>query len=172
MNRRRLLAGVAGVGVIGGGWAINRRSPLAGDDESATFSVDTIDAAGSTAGTLTVPGERPTLVDFISVGCSVCRESMPALAAAHATHGESVQFVSLSTDPVGFSVEKSELRAWWDTHDGAWPLGVDRQLAVAEQLGVDSVPTAVVIDEQGHVRGRASGRKTREKLDTLLDPVV
>ncbi|MEA1931370.1 MAG: TlpA disulfide reductase family protein [Euryarchaeota archaeon] len=176
MNRRRLLAGVAGVGVVGGGWAAS--SGWAADDgaiddtPTAEFTVDTIDAPGSSAGTLTVPGDRPTLVDFVSVGCEVCSDSMPALTEFQETHRESLRFVSLSTDPVGFSVEQSSLREWWADHDGAWALGVDDQLSVANRLDVSSVPTAVVVDAEGRIRGRANGRKSVEKFDSLVEPIL
>ncbi|MFO7834200.1 MAG: TlpA disulfide reductase family protein [Halohasta sp.] len=180
MNRRRLLAGLAGLGVVGGGWAVS--SGWAADDSStdgadedvttAEFTVDTIDAPGSSAGTLAVPGEQPTFVDFVSVGCEVCSDSMPALTAFHAEYGDSLRFLSLSTDPVGFSVEESSLREWWADHDGAWALGVDDQLSVANDLGVTSVPTAVVVDSAGRVQGRTSGRKSVDDLESLVEPVV
>ena len=180
MNRRRLLAGLAGLGVVGGGlavssgWAADDSSADGADEEATTaeFTVDTIDAPGSSAGTLSVPGDRPTFVDFVSVGCEVCSASMPALATFHAEYGESVRFVSLSTDPVGFSVEQSSLREWWASHEGAWPLGVDKQLSVANQLDVSSVPTAIVVDSEGRVRGRTSGRKSVDKLESLVEPVL
>lgn len=176
MNRRRLLAGVAGVGVVGGGWTLNSgwsADDVVGDDTpTAEFTVDTLDAPGSSQGTLSVPAARPTLVDFVSVGCSVCSESMPALTTAYDRYGQRVRFVSLSTDPVGFSVETSSLREWWADHEGAWTLGVDRQLSVAEQLDVSSVPTAVVIDHHGRVRNRQSGTKTVDKLEALLEAVL
>ncbi|WP_253738766.1 TlpA family protein disulfide reductase [Halohasta salina] len=179
MNRRRLLAGLAGLGVVGGGWAATGGwpdGPSGGEtaDEDATtaaFTVDTIDAPGSSAGTLSVPADRPTLVDFVSVGCEVCSDSMPALTAFHAEYGDRLRFLSLSTDPVGFSVEESSLREWWADHDGAWALGVDDQLSVANDLDVTSVPTAVVIDAEGRIRGRTSGRKSVDELESLVEPV-
>jgi thiol-disulfide isomerase/thioredoxin len=176
VNRRQILAGLGGVGVVGGGWAVSSgwtADDGAGDDTpTAEFTVETIDAPGSTAGSLAVPGDRPTLVDFLSVGCEVCSDSMPAIAEFQETHRESLRFVSLSTDPVGFSVEQSSLRDWWADHDGAWPLGVDSQLSVANQLDVTSVPTAVVIDTEGRIRGRTSGRKSVGKLESLVEPVL
>jgi len=177
MNRRRLLAGLAGLGVVGGGWAASSGWSASGSsaDQEATraeFSVETIDAPGSNAGSLTVPADRPTFVDFVSVGCEVCSASMPALTEFHDAYGDRLRFVSLSTDPVGFSVEKSSLQEWWADHDGAWALGVDDQLSVVNRLGVTSIPTAVVIDAKGAVRGRTSGRKSVGELESLVEPVL
>jgi len=164
------------VGVVGGGWAASSGwaadNGAGSDTPTAEFTVETIDAPGSSAGTLSVPGDGPTLVDFVSVGCEVCSDSMPAMAEFQETHRDSLRFVSLSTDPVGFSVEQSSLRDWWADHDGAWPLGVDEQLSVANQLDVSSVPTAVVVDAEGRIRGRTSGRKSVEKLESLVEPVL
>ena len=181
MNRRRILAGLAGIGVVGGGWAASSGWTAdggAGDDgagedtPTAEFTVETIDAPGSSAGTLSVPGDRPALVDFVSVNCEVCSASMPALTTFHAEYADSLRFVSLSTDPVGFSVAKSSLREWWADHNGAWALGVDDQLSVANQLEVRSVPTAVVVDSAGRIRGRTSGRKSVDELESLVEPVL
>ena len=177
MNRRRLLAGLAGLGVVGGGWAASSGWSAGGSsaDQEATraeFTVETIDAPGSSAGSLTVPADQPTFVDFVSVGCEVCSASMPALTTFQAAYSDSLRFVSLSTDPVGFSVEKSSLQEWWADHDGAWALGVDDQLSVANRLDVTSVPTAVVIDAEGAVRGRTSGRKSVGELESLVEPVL
>ena len=179
MNRRRLLAGVAGLGVVGGGWAATGGWPDGSSDDTADedtttaeFTVETIDAPGSSAGALSVPGDRPTLVDFVSVNCSVCSASMPALTGFHDAYGDRLRFVSLSTDPVGFSVEKSSLQEWWADHDGAWPLAIDDELSVANDLGVTSVPTAVVIDAEGRIRGRTSGRKSAADLESLVEPVL
>jgi len=173
LPRRRLLAGVGGAAVVGGGWALASDRFELTETATVDFTVDTIDAPGSSEGTLSVPtADRPTLIDFVSVGCAVCRESMPALRTIYDQHGEAVRFVSLSTDPVGFSVAESSLREWWADHEGAWALGIDRQLSVAEQLDVSSVPTAVVIDHHGRVRTRQSGTKTVDKLESLLEPVL
>jgi len=179
VNRRRLLAGLAGVGVVGAGWGVSTGALptdtlAANHDSQDTIEehVETIDAPGSTAGEQSIPADRPLLVEIMSVTCSVCEESMPALVESYETYGESVSFLSVSTDPVGFSVEEATLVEWWDDHDGQWTLGVDPQLSVTEQLEVSAVPTTVLVDEHGQIVDRLRGEKTVTELTAMIEPIV
>ena len=178
MNRRRLLAGLAGAGVVGAGWGVSTgalpTSTLSTSNEADTVDerVETIDAPGSTAGEQPIPADGPLVVDFMSVTCSVCEESMPALVESYEQYGESISFLSVSTDPVGFSVDESTLVEWWADHDGQWPLGVDSQLSVTQAMDVSAVPTAVVVDAHGEITGRLRGEKTAAELVALIKPVV
>jgi len=143
-------------------------------DAEATVdeTVETVDAPGSVAGEQSIPADGPLVVEFMSVTCSVCEESMPALVESYETYGESVSFLSVSTDPVGFSVEKSTLAEWWQDHGGQWSLGIDPQLSVTQQLEVSAVPTTVLVDEQGRIVDKLRGEKTASDLTALLDSVV
>ncbi len=174
MNRRRLLAGLAGAGVVGAGWEVSTGA-LPTSQQSDTDTVDerveTIDAPGSTPGEQSIPADGPLLIDFISVTCSVCSDSMPAVVESYETYGESVSFLSVSTDPVGFSVDESTLVEWWDDHNGQWSLGVDSQLSVTQALGVSAVPTTVLVDPQGRVLDRLRGEKTAAELAAMLGAV-
>lgn len=176
MNRRRLLAGLAGVGVVGAGWGVSSGTlptgaVSSGEDDTIDETVETIDAPGSTAGEQSIPADQPLLVDVMSVTCSVCEESMPALVEAHEEYGETVSFLSVSTDPVGFSVETSTLADWWVDHNGQWSFGVDPRLSVTEQLGVSAVPTTVLIDEDGRILDRLRGEKTAAELAAIIESV-
>ena len=174
MNRRRLLAGLAGVGVVGAGWGVSTGLlPTVQEAEADTIDerVDTIDAPGSAAGEQSIPTDGPLVVDFMSVTCSVCSDSMPALVESYEQYGKSVSFLSVSTDPVGFSVEESRLVEWWADHDGQWPLGVDSQLSVTQELEVSAVPTTVLVDEDGRLVDRLRGEKTATELAAMIEAV-
>jgi len=177
VNRRRLLAGVAGIGVVGAGWGVSAGAlstdtlSAAEEHDSLNDAVETIDAPGSTAGEQSIPADGPLVVDVMSVTCSVCEDSMPALVEAYEQYGETVSFLSVSTDPVGFSVEKSTLAEWWADHDGQWPLGIDPQLSVTQALSVSAVPTTVLIDAEGRIVDRLRGEKTPSELTAMIDSV-
>ena len=179
MNRRRLLAGLAGGGVVGAGWGISTGSlptdavstAEQADADIVGERIETVEAPGSVAGEQAIPAEGPLAVDFMSVTCSVCEDSMPALVEAYEAYGESVSFLSVSTDPVGFSVEESTLVEWWADHDGQWPLGVDSQLSVTQELEVSAVPTTVLVDEDGRLVDRLRGEKTATELAAMIEAV-
>ena len=174
MNRRRLLAGLAGAGVVGAGWGVSTGSlPTVQEPDADTVDerVETIDAPGSAAGEQSIPADGPLVVEFMSLTCSVCEASMPALVESYADYGESVSFLSISTDPIGFSVDESTLVEWWDVHGGQWPLGVDPQLSVTQQLEVSAVPTTVLVDGRGRVLDRLRGEKTTAELAAMIEAV-
>ncbi len=173
MNRRRLLAGLTGVSIVGAGWGVSS-GVLSTDDSEHVLDerVETIEAPGSAASEQSIPAGVPLLVDFMSVTCSVCSDSMPMLVDTYEVYGSVVSFLSLSTDPVGFSVEKSTLAEWWADHNGQWSLGVDPQLSVTQAMDVSAVPTTVAVDARGEIVGRLRGKKTETELTALLERVV
>ncbi len=179
MNRRRLLAGLTGVGVVGVGWGVSSdalstdalSTGQASDANTVDERVETVDAPGSTSGEQPIPADGPLLIDFMSVTCSVCSDSMPALVETYEQYGESVSFLSVSTDAVGFSVDESTLADWWADHDGQWSLGVDPQLSVTQAMAVSAVPTTVLVDERGRLVDRLRGEKTTAELAAMIEPV-
>ncbi len=174
MNRRRLLTGLAGVGVVGAGWSVSSGPLPTGqqsDADSLDEQIETVDAPGSAAGEQSIPADGPLVIDCMSVTCSVCEASMPALVESYEQHGESVSFLSISTDPVGFSVDESTLVEWWADHNGQWSLGLDPQLSVTQQLEVSAVPTTVLVDARGRFVDRLRGEKTAAELAAMIAAV-
>lgn len=143
MKRRELLAGAAGLGVVG---TISYLTFL--DDRTGAvdaYTIETIDAPGSEAGETTVPtGDEPTLVTFFATSCPVCSAMMPTFRDLHAE--TDVRFVSVTNEPVGYTVERSEVVEWWRDHEGEWTVGIDSALELTGALDVSSVPHTIVID--------------------------
>lgn len=140
-------------------------------DESGDgpVTVQTLDAPGSTAGTVTVPAPgRVTFIEFFATTCEVCAAQMSVLGDAAARVGADVQFLSVTSEPIGLSVSKSEVVSWWADHDGDWTVGVDDGTALARRYGATSVPKAVVVDATGRATWRHAGRTD---ADTVVDAV-
>jgi thiol-disulfide isomerase/thioredoxin len=139
------------------------------DTEQGPVTVETLDAPGSDAGTTTVPAaDRVTFVEFFATTCDICAAQMSAIGAAHDRIGSDVQFLSVTSEPVGLSVSKAEVTSWWDDHDGDWTVGVDDGTALARRYDATSVPTAVVVDATGSVTWRDTGRTD---ADTIVDAI-
>lgn len=158
VRRRDLLAGLASAAVAVAGCS------RAGDVSSETagaeaVTVETIEAPGSEAGTVTIPdSRRVTFLEFFATTCSTCAAQMEALREAHGRVGEEVLFVSVTSEPVGQTISRADLAAWWDDHGGTWPVGLDDGLSLARQYDARTVPTTLVLTPEGTVAWRHTGR--------------
>jgi len=155
-----LTAGTAGCNTVG--------ERLTGTDSEPTdgpVTVETLDAPGSKAGRATVPDEgRVTCVEFFATTCSICASQMSVLGEVHARLDGDVQFLSVTSEPVGLTVSKSEVASWWADHDGAWPVAVDDGTVLSRRFDATSVPTVVVVAPDGTVAWSHTGRTTAARI--------
>lgn len=176
MRRRDVLAGLGSAGVLAGAGAVAAFGvPSLGnesDDSSGLvgrqyepYEIETVDAPGSDAGTISVPApEQPTFIDFFATWCDPCIEQMDALSTAHDRVGDEVVFLSVTNEPVGESITRDELAQWWEENDGDWTIGLDPTSELTSLYWGTPYPTAVSIDASGTVSWHASGVKTADQL--------
>ena len=176
MRRRDLIAGAAGLAVVGGGAAYVIGEPSFGDqgDEQAfaQFELPGIEAPGSEAGTVTVPDAgRGSFVELFATSCTVCQRMMPALRGV-AEDVEEVQFISVTNEPIGFSIDREDVADWWAEHDGYWQLAHDDELALTRELNANMVPYGAVFDADNRLIWSAGGYKTEAELREAIEPVM
>jgi thiol-disulfide isomerase/thioredoxin len=202
MRRRDFVGAALGAGVVGaGGWvAVNGTPSLAtggganGTDGSTgpggpagtggpgeadgsridPVTLEVVDPENGAVSEQAIPDAgRPTFVDFFATWCAPCEDQMPVLAEVYAGLDADVQFVSVTPEPVGRTLSKGELLEWWDDHDGAWAIGLDRRAELNERFGVTGYPTAVAVDAEGNHRfthrGIASADTLRDGIETVLE---
>lgn len=166
LGRRRLLAGLAGAAVLGGGAAVVARS--GSDPDALPMRVDTLDAPGSSAGEARVPApDGPLLLDLFATWCPPCAESMPALAAAVERH-DGVPFLSVTNERFGGGLDAATLREWWRDHGGAWTLGHDPESRLMSALGAGALPHLALFDADGTVVWDHGGPLEEGALDDAL----
>lgn len=158
MNRRELLAGGASLGLLATGVGLVRYGPaLFAPDESApeeddeSAEVTTIDARGSTAGSVPVPADGTVSVAmFFITACGNCQSQVPEFAAARNElrdeYGDAVRFLALSYQRPD-ALSDDELRDWWATHGGDGYVGYDDGLA--GQYPIVGYPASAVIGPTG-----------------------
>jgi thiol-disulfide isomerase/thioredoxin len=165
VRRRDFVAGALGLVAVGGGAAYLQRSRS--DSSVEPVEVETLDAPGSKGGVTEVP--RPgevTFVEFFATWCKVCKGMMDDVGAVHDQVGDSVQFVSVSNEPVGHTVTRDDVVEWWEKNDGDWTVGVDPDLTLTDALGTVGVPATVVLDADNRIISADTGRKTTEEILT------
>lgn len=147
MRRRHLLAILGGTVAVGAGTLYARpwQSP---NDSADPVTVETLEAPGSDAGTVTVPpADGPLVLEFFATTCSTCADQMTVLADAQQRVDASVPFLSVTSEPVGLSVSRADVREWWQAHDGAWLVGLDDGTTLAQRYDATRVPTTLVLDD-------------------------
>ncbi|SEQ53593.1 TlpA family protein disulfide reductase [Natrinema salaciae] len=165
MRRREIVAGFGSIGVLAGatGVAVGKLFlPSFGSDSTTDdgdgghsdgpVDVETIDARGSEAGTVTVPNDGITVVSFFVTGCGHCQATMPRLAEARSRlvedGGDELTFLSVTYQSLD-NKPADELREWWRAHSGNWNVGYDPNSTLAARYGVYGYPVTVVVDERG-----------------------
>jgi thiol-disulfide isomerase/thioredoxin len=176
LGRRHLLAGVVGAGLVGAGAVGSGRIDFGGsgpDERPLPVEVTTIDAAGSAAGTASVPAPgTPTVIDCFATWCSPCIEQMDALGIVHDRYGDRVTFVSVTNERFGGGLDADDVRAWWREHDGRWTLGHDPEGDLLAALGASGLPYLAVTDESGSVVWTHGGVASAKTLDRRISSVV
>ncbi|MCF2166077.1 MULTISPECIES: TlpA disulfide reductase family protein [Halobacterium] len=176
MNRRRVLAALAGSGLTGASvWVARNGVPSPGDEDAASGglprTVETLDAPGSTAGTAQVPSpDAPTVVDLFATWCARCDEQLAAMRAVRGDYPD-VSFVSVTNERVGDTLTRGDLADWWTANGGEWTLGVDPGSGVLAAFGANALPFVAITDADGEIvathSGVASAATLRERLDTV-----
>ena len=179
MKRRDFLAragaGTLGLGVLAGG-AYVATEGLPTDSGRLPVAVETMDAPGSTAGTLDVPVPGAvTLVDVFATWCKPCSEQMETLAPLHEEYADAgdVRFVSVTNERIGGTLSRADVRDWWRDHDGSWTLGLDPENELLSALGGASVPFLAVATPDGRVAwthgGVASVNALRDRIEAARE---
>ncbi|UWG49097.1 Thiol-disulfide isomerase or thioredoxin [Halanaeroarchaeum sp. HSR-CO] len=154
MNRREYLLGGAGaLAALAGGYAFTR-GPL-GTTRVEAHSIPVLGDSGWTSQSIPT-ADGLTLVDFFSTYCSGCTRQIDALEPVVADAPSAASFVSVTTQPIGEEFTRADLREWWASHGGPWPVGIDDG-ALANALGVERLPTLVLLDGVGRVEWSHAG---------------
>ena len=171
MKRRDTLAGLASLGVLGGGMLVasGRLTDFVRGETIRGKTLETLDTRGSDGGEATIP-ERGTVtfIDFFATWCTDCRQYMGTLTEFHERAPDHVEFVSVTTEQVGSAITRDEISHWWNRHRGNWTVALDPSLTLAEPIGATYVPHSFVLDETNRIIWSESGLHDVEELEAAL----
>lgn len=181
MRRRDVIAGLGSLGILGAGGVLAARGVPSLDDgdeqeeDHEPVELETLEATGSEAGTITVPQEGQVMVvDFFATWCDICEAQMPTFLEAREQVDDDVQFVWVTSEaPVPSEEDKESIvNEWeekfvtWEEDDGRdWTLALDPRMDLTTRYDAHGrIPTTVAIDGDGEDHWRSTGEKTAEEI--------
>lgn len=166
MRRREVIAGLGALGVFGAGAAaVYTGFDLRGDGRIDPVELQRLDAPG----TERVPDEgRVTYVSLFATWCGTCERKMTPLGEA-ATAVDDVQFLSVTNEPVGRTIEVEDVVDWWVAHDGRWPVAHDADLELTRRIDAPGVPYSAVFDADNRLAWAEGGYKGADEILGAID---
>lgn len=151
-------------GYVAGDGSVNEYPP---QDRGEAVEVTGTSAEGDPLATADHRGEVVVL-NLWYAACGPCREEAPDLAAIARENPDDVQFIGINTRD-----DAATARAFEQTFDVPYPSVIDNKgSAVLALRGVatpNAVPTTIVLDKQGRVSARLSGRVDASTLRSLVE---
>jgi cytochrome c biogenesis protein CcmG, thiol:disulfide interchange protein DsbE len=138
----------------------DRRDTAASSGASATLSGTTID--GQSFDLADTRG-KPTVINFFASWCGPCNQEAPDLVAFSKSHPEAA-FVGVDT----FDDPQADAEAFLAKYGITYPVVVDSGSAIAQQWGVDGIPTTVFLDANGVERDRIVGAADAAAFEASL----
>jgi thiol-disulfide isomerase/thioredoxin len=137
-------------GCRGGGWQAEAGAVGATVPEFSATSLLTGEqtSLGSLRG-------RIVLLNVWAIWCEPCRHEMPALEKVRSRyHGEGLEVIGVNIDGRG---QETLVRTFSKAQGIDYPVWLDPDDRVSNQLGIAQLPTTLLIDRAGRVRWRRVG---------------
>ncbi len=135
-------------------------------------------ASASTAPDFTVPttdgeftlseADKPVLIDFMSFQCIACKELEGVLKEVYPEYQDKVIFISI--DVGGHSVD--ELQSYREENDVPWHMGQGNDQISIIDYRLSSVPTMVLVNEDGNMTYKKTGTVNADVIRAELDKLI
>ena len=112
------------------------------------------DLDGKTVDLARFVGKRPVLLEFWATWCPLCKALEPALKAAHARYGDTVQFVAVG---VGVNESPASIKRHLAEHPLPFPVLFDASGTAVRAYQAPTTSYIVVLDRTGKVTYTGTG---------------
>ena len=142
-------------------------TPETGNKEPAPdFSISSIDGAPVR---LDAYRGRVVVLDLFATWCGPCRTQMGELNQLRAYYARSeVEILSVDVDP---KETNQQIRNFRDEFNADWTFSSDTD-DLSQKYDASSIPTMVVIDQDGNMVFRHAGVTTFSELQDIIDPLL
>jgi thiol-disulfide isomerase/thioredoxin len=96
---------------------------------------------------------RVLILNFWATWCGPCKEEMPSLERLRQKFSsEQLQILAVTTD-----IRPREIESFWKQLDLHFEVLLDEQEELSQALMVRNLPTTILVDTHGRIRGRVMG---------------
>jgi thiol-disulfide isomerase/thioredoxin len=168
-NRRTVLATLGTTLAVGS-------AGCSGDDQTAdeetSLSLPSVVTTGELpdGDVVLVPDDTVTLLNFFATWCKPCVDEMPAFRRLRSEYDpETLHMVSITPE-----VDEELIAAFWEKHDGTWPVVNDPALKATDRWDANSYPTNLLFKQDGTQVSDGHGILAREfeALNAKIKPLV
>lgn len=102
------------------------------------------------------------MVNFWATWCPPCKEEMPAMERFYKENSKEVEILAVNLDP------QNNVKGFVEENGLTFPILLDKEGRTQQTYSVISIPTTLIIDEQGLIIKKQIGSLTFEQMQELL----
>lgn len=110
---------------------------------------------------------KPVIVNFWATWCGYCKQEMPDFQKMYDQYGEQIVFLMVNLTDENETQQKAE--EYIQREGYTFPVYFDLEQDAAYTYYLTSLPTTLVVDEEGSVSGYAKGMVSLEGLQSAVD---
>ncbi|MBO8172364.1 MAG: redoxin domain-containing protein [Bacillaceae bacterium] len=118
----------------------------------------------------------PSIVQFWSISCGACKESLPKMKEWHEIHDENnLRLVGIHMPRSDEDKDIEKVKEIIDQYELTYPIAVDNQLEMTEAYDNMYVPAFYLFDEEGKLRHYQVGAKVKmleQRLEKMTGVTV
>ncbi|SOB94235.1 peroxiredoxin [Ureibacillus xyleni] len=129
--------------------------------QAINFSLTTLD--GEKVKLSDLLGKK-VFINFWATWCPPCEEEMPHIEKYYEIYAEKHNVVILGVNTTDLEGDKDSIRKFIQEHEISFPILLDETGDVSKQYGILTLPTSMIIDENGMIEEQIIGPVTEEML--------
>ena len=105
---------------------------------------------------------KKVMVNFWATWCPPCKEEMPAMEKFYKANSKEVEILAVNLDP------QNNVKGFVEEKGLTFPILLDEEGSTQQAYSVISIPTTLILDEQGLIVKKHIGSMTFEQMQELM----
>ncbi|EMR06387.1 Thiol-disulfide oxidoreductase ykuV [Bhargavaea cecembensis DSE10] len=117
-------------------------------------------------------GDKPTLIHFWAVSCSICKETMPEVNELRDKYKDDLNVVAVHMPLTGADNDMDKIREAADQYGLTQPVFVDSEYKLTDAFENELAPAYYVFDREGQLRHYQAGRTGLDMVEDRIERVI